>query len=150
MEEILDPKKPWNISCSAWGIHLKRGPATHRPETGCLGSTERATRAEEPAPTASGVCGDCFCAFISSSTNKKDSVACSLYRDHSSGLKCGVESPGNVGATHVSWLRGHGSSSTGIEAFPVSACLRCPTCLVQVLKANRPKLFICDIAVVIQ
>ena len=34
MEEILDPKKPWNISCAAWGIHLKRGPATHRPETG--------------------------------------------------------------------------------------------------------------------
>ena len=44
MEEILDPKKPWNISCAAWGIHLKRGPATHRPEDGRRSSTERATR----------------------------------------------------------------------------------------------------------
>ena len=41
MEEILDPKKPWNISCAAWGIHLKGGPATHRPETGCSSQQHR-------------------------------------------------------------------------------------------------------------
>ena len=42
------------------------------------------------------------------------------------------------------------AAPTVFRGFPVSACLRCPTCLLQVLKANRPKLFIGDIAVVVQ
>ena len=97
MEEILDPKKPWNIACAAWGIHLKKEPATNRLQPGGLrSSTERATRelAETSPYGLSRLLRDCFCAFISSSTNKKDSVVCSLNRDHSSGLECGVESLG--------------------------------------------------------
>ena len=43
MEEILDPKKPWNIACAAWGIYLRKEPATNRLQPGGLrSSTERA------------------------------------------------------------------------------------------------------------
>ena len=45
MEEILDPKKPWNIACAAWGIHLKEGlQRTVLQPGGRRSSTERATR----------------------------------------------------------------------------------------------------------
>jgi hypothetical protein len=46
MEEILDPKKLWNITCAAWGIHLKRGPATHRPATGRSSQQHRESDSE--------------------------------------------------------------------------------------------------------
>ena len=81
MEEILDPKKPWNIECAAWGIHLKKEPATNRLQPGGLrSSTERATRelAETSPYGFRRFDRDCFCAFMSSSTNKKESVVCSL------------------------------------------------------------------------
>ena len=56
MEEILDPKKPWNIACAAWGIHLKKESA--KP-TACnrvvfaAAPRERLGSWQKPVPTAS-------------------------------------------------------------------------------------------------
>ena len=97
MEEILDPKKPWNIACAAWGIHLQKEPATNRLQPGGLrSSTERATRelAETSPYGFRRFDRDCFCAFMSSSTNKKESVVCSLHPYLWPGLRSGAESLG--------------------------------------------------------
>ena len=110
MEEILDPKKPWNIACAAWGIHLKKEPATNRLQPGGLrSSTERATRelAETSPYGFRRFDRDCFCAFMSSSTNKKESVVCSLYLYLSPGLRSGAESLGRCRREqYLSRLRG--------------------------------------------
>ena len=139
MEEILDPKKPWNIACAAWGIHLKKEPATNRLQPGGLrSSTERATRelAETSPYGFRRFDRDCFCAFMSSSTNKKESVVCSLHIYLSPGLRERSRIAREMSARPISLSapRSVAEASTTLRHFPCLSLHQEPS-----LSASRPE-----------